>query len=55
MAMLLYVLLPPFDGLIEFDCDGHGFNITTLSLFDIGDCELAEIEISTEETYVQLL
>jgi len=58
MAPLLYIciLLPPLvTGLIRFDCGGHRFNITTLSLLDIGNCELAEIETSTEETYVQLL
>jgi len=58
MAPLLYVciLLPPLvTGLIGFDCGGHELNITTLSLLDIGDCELAEIETSAEKTYVQLL
>jgi len=57
MAPLFYIciLLPPLvTGLIGFDCGGHGLNITILSLLDIGDCELAEIETSAEETYVQL-
>jgi len=55
MAPLLYVyiLLPSLvTGLIGFDCGGHGLNITTLSLLDIEDCELAEIETSAEETYI---
>jgi len=54
MAPLLYVciLLPPFvTGLIGFNCGGHGRNITTRSLLDIGDCELVEIETIAEETY----
>jgi len=58
MVPLLYIciLLPPLvTGLIGFDCAGHGLNITTLSLLDIGNCELAEIETSTEKIYVQLL
>jgi len=42
-------------GLIGFDCGGHSFNITALSLLNICDCELIEVEIHIEETYVQLL
>jgi len=56
MAPLLYacILFLPFTvGLIKFDC--HGLNVTTLSLLDIGDYELAEVETSIEEIYVQLL
>jgi len=58
MAPLLYayILFLPFTvGLIKFDCGCHGLNITTLSLLDIDDYELAEIETSSEEIYVQLL
>jgi len=58
MVPLLYAyILSLVVGLIWFDCHGHGLNITILSLLDIYDCELAEIEeeTSTEETYVQHL
>jgi len=57
MASLLYsciLLLLIAAGLIGFDRGSHGLNITTLLLLDIGDCELAEIETGTGETYVQL-
>jgi len=53
MVPLLYacILLQAFiAGLIGFGCGGHGLNIITLPLLDIGDYELAEIETSTEET-----
>jgi len=53
--MVCILLLPFVADLIEFDYSGHGLNIITLSLLDIGDCELMESEISTEETYIQLL
>jgi len=49
------LLLPLVSGLIGYDCGGHGLNITTLSILDVGDCELAEVHTITEETYVQLL
>jgi len=52
----VFVILFPFaSDLIGYDCGGYGLNITTLSLLDIGDCELAEIETDTMEIYVQLL
>ena len=38
-----------------YDCGGHGLNITSLSLLDIGDCNLEDIEPITENTHVQLL
>jgi len=47
------LLLSFVAGLIGFDCSGHGLNI--ILLLHIGNCELAEIETSKEETYVQLL
>jgi len=53
MPPLLYaciLLLPLAADLFEFDCI---MDSTSLLLSDIG--ELAEIETSTEETYVQLL
>jgi hypothetical protein len=49
------LLLPLVSGLVGYDCGGHGLNITTLSLQDVGDCELAGVHTVTEETYVQLL
>jgi hypothetical protein len=58
MGPLIYayiLLLPLASGLIGYDCGGHGLNITTFSLLDVGDCELAEVHTITEEAYVQLL
>jgi len=53
MTLILYVcILSHVTGLIEFDCGGHELNITTLSLPNIDDCELAEIETNTIESYV---
>jgi hypothetical protein len=52
---LLVLLAYPAMGLIGYDCAGKGLNITTLSLIDIGDCRIDDIEPTKEETYVQLL
>jgi len=48
-------LISSSSGLTEYDCTGSGLNITTLSLIDIGSCNLENIEPKQEETYVQLL
>jgi len=50
MAALLYTCTPTtYVGLIGFDCSVHGFNITIFSLLDIGDGELAEIELALKK------
>lgn len=45
----------PTKGLIGYDCTGEGLNVTTLSLTDIGACDIADIEPAQEEIYVQLM
>lgn len=52
---LTALLVLPVYGLIGYDCGGQGLNITSLSLLDIGDCNVDDIEPKKEETYVQLL
>jgi hypothetical protein len=42
-------------GLTGYDCGGHGLNITTLSLLNIEECKIDNIEPKKEEVYVQLL
>jgi len=34
----------PAHSLVGYDCGGQGLNITSLSLLDIGNCELEDIE-----------
>ncbi|KYM93388.1 hypothetical protein ALC62_12483 [Cyphomyrmex costatus] len=46
------VLVSGFTG---YDCGTKGLNITTLSLLDIGDCDIDNIEPNQEEIYLQLL
>jgi hypothetical protein len=38
-----------------YNCTGQGLNITTLSLIDIGNCDVEDIEPYKEDTYLQLL
>lgn len=42
-------------GLTGYNCGGEGLNITTLSLLDIGTCNLDDIEPSNTEVYIQLM
>ena len=54
-GIITALLTLPARGLVGYDCGGHGLNITSLSLLDIGDCNLEDIEPITENTHVQLL
>lgn len=47
--------LPVATAMLGYDCGGAGLNITTLSLLDIGTCEINDIEPKQEEVYVQLM
>ncbi|KYQ49730.1 hypothetical protein ALC60_11197 [Trachymyrmex zeteki] len=47
-------LAPSSRGLMGYDCGDHGLNITSLSLLDIGSCDLENIEPVTRDVYVQL-
>lgn len=55
LITIALILNPPVNSLLGYDCKGEGLNVTVLSLTDIGECQLENIEPLTEETYVQLL
>lgn len=42
-------------GLTGYNCGGSGLNITTLSLLDIGNCDLDNVEPIKTEVYLQLM
>ncbi|KYM93373.1 hypothetical protein ALC62_16025 [Cyphomyrmex costatus] len=54
-SLLILIAAPAVSGLIGYDCGGEGFNISTLSLLDVGDCSTEDIEPQEEEAYIQLL
>lgn len=54
-ALLILVALPHVSALIGYDCGGDGLNITSLSLLDIGTCEMDTIEPIKKQIYVQLM
>lgn len=55
ITALIPTLVAVTYGLIGYDCGGSGMNITSLSLLDIGECRVDNIEPHKEETFVQLL
>ncbi|XP_039315420.1 uncharacterized protein LOC120359986 [Solenopsis invicta] len=56
MSLLLILATLPFVScLIGYDCGGEGFNVTTISLLDVGECDTNDIEPEQEETYIQLM
>lgn len=55
LAVIWFTLLPFVAGLIGYDCGGESLNITSLSLLDIGDCNVEDIEPQKEEVFIQLM
>ena len=41
--------------IIGFDCGSNQSNITTLSLLEVGECDLPRPQVHVERTYIQLL
>lgn len=41
--------------LIAYDCSGQQLNVTTISLANVGECDLETQTTETEDTYIQLL
>ena len=41
--------------IIGFDCGSNQSNITTLSLLEVGECDLPQSQVHVERTYIQLL
>lgn len=52
---ILFFTTPSALALVGYDCTGKGLNITTLSLIDVGECNVDLIEPTKEETYIQLM
>lgn len=56
MPFIAIILLVPLVNAIRgYDCGGEGLNITTLSLIDIGECNVEDIEPIRTEIYLQLM
>ncbi|KAL6417424.1 hypothetical protein ACFW04_012756 [Cataglyphis niger] len=51
----IFIFISPICALIGFDCGGQHLNITSVSLLDVGECNLNYRKPNTSETYVQLL
>lgn len=55
LSIIIVILLPAAESLVGYDCGGEGFNITSLSLLDIGECNMEYLKPKEEEVYVQLM
>lgn len=54
-TLLLVAHLATTWGLIGYDCGGQGLNITSISLLNVGECEVEDLNPKSEDTYLQLL
>ena len=41
--------------IIAYDCGAKEINVTTISLLDVGDCDIPSEKIESEEKKIQLL
>lgn len=48
----ILTILPLAVAMIGYDCGGEELNITTLSLLNIGTCELDDMKPNKEKVYV---
>lgn len=53
--LIAIFIIPTVSGLVGYDCGGEGLNITTLSLLEIGTCEMNNVEPDKTEIYIQLM
>lgn len=55
LQFVTLAFLPLTAALVGYDCGGESLNVTTLSLLDVGKCEIEDIEPNKKETYIQLM
>ena len=49
-----FVYIATIHAIIGFDCGSNQSNITTLSLLEVGECDLPRCQVHVERTYIQL-
>lgn len=54
-AIILVAILRGVAGIMGFDCGSQHFNVTTLSLLDVGSCDIPNIEPVATRMFIQLL
>lgn len=55
VILAIVILVNPVASLIGYDCGGQHLNITTISLLDVGECDLNIKTPNSTEVYIQLL
>lgn len=53
--LLLLYSIRPVEGIIGYDCTGATLNITTVSLLEIGECDIPAQEVNETAVHIQLL
>lgn len=55
LTLVLVCCAATAHAIIGYDCTGEGLNITTLSLIDIGECDIENVEPVQDDIYIQLM
>ena len=53
--IMMAMTIPLGKSFIAYDCGVRSLNMTTVSLLDIGQCDVPHVEIKEEKVQVQLL
>ena len=55
LIVALIALMTPTGALRGYGCGAGNLNLTTLSLLDVGECEMPAEKVEVERKYIQLL
>jgi len=55
IVVLTLLLAKTASGLLGYDCGGTSFNVTTVSLLEVGECHSADSRPNSTSVYIQLL
>ncbi|KAL7299003.1 hypothetical protein TKK_0008099 [Trichogramma kaykai] len=55
VLFLFFVLVHRSYGMIGYDCEARSLNVTTLSLLNVGECDIPSTEPTIQDQYIQLL
>lgn len=54
-TMMVILLLPATSAIIGYDCGSESVNVTTLSLLDVGECEISPPKLNISTIHIRLL
>ena len=54
-VIIIFLLTNTAQAMIGYDCGSRSLNVTTLSLINVGECEIPQQQVNISQRYIQLL